>query len=931
MSTDDAEGSGLRPEVSLLAYISTSTTDTAPNAKLATKLDYEMEGRASQVATPGMDGLSSAASSRPVSARNMSPIPRLSPHAISTGNQLAAARGFSPFSDPLLPFERPRSLPDGTTGGSIPGATIPPPAPTTNTSSAYKSKSSFNPHSSTPTVKRASQQQLSSQKMTAASSRGAERILGGLNKNPHATSSSSQKVTTTAISSRTSHEKEIASAFTLRNKEEALALTSNPEPAPAQPTTASSTVTALTSPGFNSLPSTWGRGATSARLNLLKGRGSEVSASPPSSTRHSLSSEKAAAAATAVAETIAATCTKSISAPLVYDEEALWLDSESSSHSIPPVTGFRETLIARTADSMYGTLSPLPRYPDPLAAITLPGSQAQHFQRGSYPLMEMGRVSFIPKEGSYTRSGTVPLQAPRPQPQVHAGQGFNPIQKWNARRPTMVDAALNLYSTTRLVDHNLQRKLEWHAQQVALVNERQPIMIAVQEACYKTVDELAAVSVAEAKARAAIASNIPESPTSKSSRNGSPRAGALSLQGPALPLQGPAITDSAVGPQLPARISLQESLVQSSRSDGRGILHKAAEEGGSGAPSAASTMHRASLVGFPTLMALQQLQGAFLTLPEYSFSGTAPLRAEPEAGLLYDRRKTEDSSVVQQKVIRPDKAATIAAELAQAKLRPKSRQQHEGTSSPRPVSAGEQQQDGMALSQVLPNGVPVSRLDHMRGVREKGLEKGKPSGRRKRSKSPPHARQQKCDLEEGQAVLTTIHVSALEGPLQTPGATSGSYHRNDQTAGSGSGTVSKEASARTVAASQQSTGSGKSISMKVLPPSSLILPSTAIAGLDIGESSPSGTHKLMNWMGAEALMRGSQDPALKITAVPLTSEPLLDDSFFNLMKAHFNQLAENQTSQLQAKLNCGLPSIMEQFGVRHIVGVPASPRRTSNR
>lgn len=52
-----------------------------------------------------------------------------------------------------------------------------------------------------------------------------------------------------------------------------------------------------------------------------------------------------------------------------------------------------------------------------------------------------------------------------------------------------------------------------------------------------------------------------------------------------------------------------------------------------------------------------------------------------------------------------------------------------------------------------------------------------------------------------------------------------------------------------------------------------------------------------------------------------TAEPLLlDEDFFATMKAHFNQLATNQTSQLQAKLNSNLPSLMHQFGVKHIAG-----------
>ena len=46
-------------------------------------------------------------------------------------------------------------------------------------------------------------------------------------------------------------------------------------------------------------------------------------------------------------------------------------------------------------------------------------------------------------------------------------------------------------------------------------------------------------------------------------------------------------------------------------------------------------------------------------------------------------------------------------------------------------------------------------------------------------------------------------------------------------------------------------------------------------------------------------------------------------------QAHFDHIAEDQTSLLQAKLNQGLPSILKEFGVRHIVGLPrSSPRKT---
>ncbi|KAG1652506.1 hypothetical protein FOA52_008217, partial [Chlamydomonas sp. UWO 241] len=49
-----------------------------------------------------------------------------------------------------------------------------------------------------------------------------------------------------------------------------------------------------------------------------------------------------------------------------------------------------------------------------------------------------------------------------------------------------------------------------------------------------------------------------------------------------------------------------------------------------------------------------------------------------------------------------------------------------------------------------------------------------------------------------------------------------------------------------------------------------------------------------------------------------TGEPLLNEDFFEAMKSHFNEMASNQTAQLQSKLNTGLPDIMKQFGVKHV-------------
>lgn len=64
----------------------------------------------------------------------------------------------------------------------------------------------------------------------------------------------------------------------------------------------------------------------------------------------------------------------------------------------------------------------------------------------------------------------------------------------------------------------------------------------------------------------------------------------------------------------------------------------------------------------------------------------------------------------------------------------------------------------------------------------------------------------------------------------------------------------------------------------------------------------------------------SEDLAMVVKTSASTAEPILDDKFFSGMKAHFDQMATDQTAALQTKLNVGLPTIMQQFGVRHIGG-----------
>ena len=77
----------------------------------------------------------------------------------------------------------------------------------------------------------------------------------------------------------------------------------------------------------------------------------------------------------------------------------------------------------------------------------------------------------------------------------------------------------------------------------------------------------------------------------------------------------------------------------------------------------------------------------------------------------------------------------------------------------------------------------------------------------------------------------------------------------------------------------------------------------------------------LSTLPAELEAAASTAVDLGLTAMqtaPVTAEPVLDPYFFASMKAHFNQLAEDQTLRLQGKLNTGLPVILKQFGVKHV-------------
>eukprot|EP00955_Chlamydomonas_euryale_P068794 360229-Chlamydomonas_euryale.AAC.1 len=82
-----------------------------------------------------------------------------------------------------------------------------------------------------------------------------------------------------------------------------------------------------------------------------------------------------------------------------------------------------------------------------------------------------------------------------------------------------------------------------------------------------------------------------------------------------------------------------------------------------------------SVRGGPAGTAASHLQGAYLTFPEYSFSGSRPMRAVPEAGVYFERYAKPDGAVrrdtgptlpaVQQYYLRPDRATLVALAAAE--------------------------------------------------------------------------------------------------------------------------------------------------------------------------------------------------------------------------------------------------------------------------
>ena len=159
--------------------------------------------------------------------------------------------------------------------------------------------------------------------------------------------------------------------------------------------------------------------------------------------------------------------------------------------------------------------------------------------------------------------------------------------------------------------------------------------------------------------------------------------------------------------------------------------------------------------------------GAYLTFPEYSFTGSRPFKSEPENGVLFERQDV--SSSVHQLYIRPDRAALLAQQHLQH-LQQKSAEltkripttttethqhpiEHEGpmhsppslegeaTSLSLPEGPAEAHQPALMMAatshagnvlppKTLPNGVPLGCLDHLRERRMQGRQRMRDSARK---------------------------------------------------------------------------------------------------------------------------------------------------------------------------------------------------------
>lgn len=118
------------------------------------------------------------------------------------------------------------------------------------------------------------------------------------------------------------------------------------------------------------------------------------------------------------------------------------------------------------------------------------------------------------------------------------------------------------------------------------------------------------------------------------------------------------------------------------------------------------------------------MQGAYLTFPEYSFGGCRPIKGSPERGAPFERygHKEEPASAVQQFYLRPDRSVVIAMQQLVEKQQQQQQQQeiNLGGGGGGGIQAEKPQGQTRQASppRVLPNGIPVSRIELQRNVQE---------------------------------------------------------------------------------------------------------------------------------------------------------------------------------------------------------------------
>ncbi|KAG2482099.1 hypothetical protein HYH03_018955 [Edaphochlamys debaryana] len=267
-----------------------------------------------------------------------------------------------------------------------------------------------------------------------------------------------------------------------------------------------------------------------------------------------------------------------------------------------------------------------------------------------------------------------------------------------------------------------------------------------------------------------------------------------------------------------------------------------------------------------------QVQGAYLSLPDGSFAGSAPLKAAPtQEGLLferYNRRERADLPELQLRYLRPPGAIAPPQPRLLSKV-------------PKPAAPP---------MRALPNGIPASRLERMSS--------------RRRSRSPPRLYQPQPPDPRTDAVL--LNAAAGLGrtapglftlPPPGPGGPPGSPLLGPL-AGTGAAGVAP---------------SGPSVSASA------------------GPGSPQGGPRSPKARAAAAAAAaaasdgGALAAYLAVATQPGSGEPLLDSNFYNVLSQHFRSSVMQQTQQLRSALNVNLPLVL---GAMNCVNTAEHPGST---